>query len=93
MKKLGPRDRIILAAVWRAWAAYRPAPTLRELCDIAGYSMRGLCGSPNGGLYTRVLRLQLAGWLSRPDLRVARQLASGPRFAGLDDGTPLRVIG
>ena len=101
MTKLDSRDRLICAAVWRAWADHRPPPTIRELMAAAAIGSestvqrritgRGPAGRPRkgGGLLAR-------GGLRDPAAGKSRQLrryAPGPRFIGLDsDGTPLSII-
>lgn len=79
------KDVLILAAVWRAWAEHRPAPTVRELAALIG-------NASTAPTYARVYKLRRQGWLQAEWLVwqvMPRSLIPGPRFVGLDHGIPL----
>lgn len=77
------RKERLLVAVWDAWRDGHPL-TYRELARKAGYSS-------TGHLWNVVESLHDAGLLSKEENR-DRTLRPGPRFGGVHQGKPWRII-
>lgn len=87
------RDRLILAAVWRAWDSCIRPPSVRDLADVAGLAS-------TAPTQARINKLIRDGWLCSGHSafrRAERSLHPGPCFGGLlvskDEAIPMERIG